>query len=162
MSINNKLYGYKLNFSNFVFHISMQTNYKKGGKRLFFCFSFFWQKGTYAYTETSSVFVSLCSEYRKRSTAYRSHGNLIPLWFSQSRPHCLIPRSRGARNMPLAYFAKRSSLSSRSFFSTSTYKEGCFKTPVFKNESIRISGDKDLPLKMSIKNSVLPLKHNRV
>ena len=96
MSINNKLYGYKLNFSNFVFHISMQTNYKKGGKRLFFCFSFFWQKGTYAYTETSSVFVSLCSEYRKRSTAYRSHGNLIPLWFSQSRPHCLIPRSRGA------------------------------------------------------------------
>ena len=41
MSINNKLYGYKLNFSNFVFHISMQTNYKKGGKRLFFCFSFF-------------------------------------------------------------------------------------------------------------------------
>ena len=96
MSINNKLYGYKLNISNFVFHISMQTNYKKGGKRLFFCFSFFWQKGTYAYTETSSVFVSLCSEYRKRSTAYRSHGNLIPLWFSQSRPHCLIPRSRGA------------------------------------------------------------------
>ena len=96
MSINNKLYGYKLNFSNFVFHISMQTNYKKGGKRLFFCFSFFWQKGTYAYTETSSVFVSLCSEYRKRSTAYRSHGNLIPLWFSQSRPYCLIPRSRGA------------------------------------------------------------------
>jgi hypothetical protein len=96
LSINNKLYGYKLNFSNFVFHISMQTNYKKGGKRLFFCFSFFWQKGTYAYTETSSVFVSLCSEYRKRSTAYRSHGNLIPLWFSQSRPHCLIPRSRGA------------------------------------------------------------------
>ena len=96
MSINNKLYGYKLNFSTFVFHISMQTNYKKGGKRLFFCFSFFWQKGTYAYTETSSVFVSLCSEYRKRSTAYRSHGNLIPLWFSQSRPHCLIPRSRGA------------------------------------------------------------------
>ena len=122
MSINNKLYGYKLNFSNFVFHISMQTNYKKGGKRLFFCFSFFWQKGTYAYTETSSVFVSLCSEYRKRSTAYRSHGNLIPLWFSQSRPHCLIPRSRGPEICRWHILLNRSSLSSRRLFSTSTYK----------------------------------------
>ena len=31
-----------------------------------------------------------------QSAAYRSHGILIPLRFSQSRPHCLIRRPRGA------------------------------------------------------------------
>ena len=29
-------------------------------------------------------------------TAYQSHGTLIPPRFSRSRPHCLIPRPRGA------------------------------------------------------------------
>lgn len=33
--------------------------------------------------------ISVTAEHRKRWTAYSSHGHLIPLRFSQSRPHCL-------------------------------------------------------------------------